>query len=158
MNCKRTLVALLITALLITPMNAMGAGGEGRTIEGTWEVTVNLHVPDSSPIPNLPSSFEALETYGRGGGLITSNNMAFLTRVGQGTWDKTANQYFVKIKFFTFDPSGSSLGKIIVTHTVVLSGDDLYTGTGTANLCGPSETDCVKVDFDSVGRRLRAEP
>ena len=136
----------------------MGAGGEGRTIEGTWEVTVNLHVPDLSPIPNLPSSFEALETYGRGGGLITSNNMPFLTRVGQGTWDKIGNQYFVKIKFFTFDLSGLPLGKIIVTHTVVLSGDDLYTGTGTANLCGSSETDCVTVDFDTVGRRLRAEP
>ena len=136
----------------------MGAGGGGRTIEGTWEVTVNLHVPDLSPIPNLPSSFEALETYGRGGGLITSNNMPFLTRVGQGTWDKIGNQYFVKIKFFTFDPSGLQLGKIIVTHTVVLSGDDLYTGTGTANLCGLSETDCVTVDFDTVGRRLRAEP
>lgn len=158
MNRKRTLLALLITALLITPMNARGAGGEGRTIEGTWQVIVNLHVPDSFPIPNLPSSFEALETYGRGGGLITSNNMAFLTRVGQGTWDKTGNQYFAKIKFFTFDPSGLPLGEIIVTHTVVLNGDDLYTGTGRASLCGPGETDCVTVDFDTVGRRLRAEP
>lgn len=158
MNRKRTLLALVITALLLTPLQAMGADGQGRTIEGTWEVTVNLHVPDSTSIPNLPSSFESLETYGRGGGLITSNNMPFLTRVGQGAWDKIGNQYFVKIKFFTFDPSGLPLGKIIVTHTVVLSGDDLYTGIGTANLCGPNETDCVKVDFDTVGRRLRAEP
>lgn len=158
MNRKRTLLALVITALLLTPLQALGADGQGRTIEGTWEVTVNLHVPDSTSIPNLPSSFESLETYGRGGGLITSNNMPFLTRVGQGAWDKIGNQYFVKIKFFTFDPSGLPLGKIIVTHTVVLSGDDLYTGIGTANLCGPSETDCVKVDFDTVGRRLRAEP
>lgn len=98
MNRKRTLLALVITALLLTPLQAMGADGQGRTIEGTWEVTVNLHVPDSTSIPNLPSSFESLETYGRGGGLITSNNMPFLTRVGQGAWDKIGNQYFVKIK------------------------------------------------------------
>lgn len=157
MNCKRALLALLITALLITPMNAMGAAGGDRIIEGTWEVTVNLHVPDPPPIPNLPSSFEALETYARGGGLITSNNMPFLTRLGQGAWDKAGNQYFARIKFYTFDPSGLPSGTITVTHTVVLGSDDLYTGAGTAVLCRPDGTSCVSIEFDSVGRRLIAQ-
>ena len=155
MNCKRTLLALVITALLITPMNAMGAAGRQNTIEGTWEVTINLHVPEPSPIPNLPSSFEALETYGRSGGLLTSNNMPFLTRVGQGAWDKAGNEYFVKIKFYTFEPSGLPSGTITVTHAVVLGGDDLYTGAGTAEICGHGG--CVSIQFDSVGRRLTAQ-
>lgn len=155
MNRKRTLLALLITALLITPMNAMGAAGGHNTIEGTWEVTINLHVPDPSPIPNLPSSFEALETYGRSGGLITSNNMPFLTRLGQGAWDKAGNEYVVKIKFYMFEPSGLPSGTITVTHKVVLGSDDVYTGAGTAEICGPGG--CVSIQFDSVGRRLTAQ-
>ncbi|MEW6213050.1 MAG: hypothetical protein AB1631_32305 [Acidobacteriota bacterium] len=152
MNCKRTLLALVITALLLSPMQAMSAGADSRTIEGIWEVTVNLNDP------NLPPSFEALETYSRGGGFITSNNMPFLTRVGQGAWEKVGNQYFVKIKFFKFDENGLHSGTITVTHTVTLNGKDEYTGAGTAVLCGPDGTTCLSVDFDTVGRRLTAEP
>ncbi|HSE97160.1 MAG TPA: hypothetical protein VLD57_02745, partial [Blastocatellia bacterium] len=128
MNCKRTLLTLVITALLLTPVPATGANG--RSIEGSWDVTVNLHDP------NLPPSFEALETYDRGGGFITSNNMPFLTRVGQGAWDKIGpHQYFVKIRFYKFDPSGLPSGTITVTHTITLNGKDEYTGVGTAVLC-----------------------
>jgi hypothetical protein len=90
--------------------------------------------------------------------MITSNNMPFLTRVGQGAWEKVGDQYFVKIKFFKFDPSGLPSGTITVTHTVTLNGKDKYTGIGRADLCELDGTTCVGVDFDTVGRRLTAEP
>ena len=158
MNYKRTLLALLIAALLLSPLQVLATAGEGHTIEGTWEVTIDLDDADLPPDGNFPSSFEALETYSRGGGVMTSNDMPFVTRVGQGAWDKIGNQYFIKIKFFTFDPNGLPAGTITVTHTVVLNGPDLYTGTGRADVCGPNPTDCITVDFDSVGRRLSPQP
>ncbi len=39
-------------------------------LEGTWWVNVNF----ASPPPGFGPNFTALETYGRGGGLVTSNN------------------------------------------------------------------------------------
>jgi hypothetical protein len=158
MKCKRTLLALVIAALLLSPLESRGAGSDSRTIEGTWDVIVNLHVPDPSPIPNLPASFEALETYSRGGGFITSNNMPFIARVGQGAWEKLGNEYFIKIKFYTFDPIGLPSGTITVTHAVTLNGKDEYTGTGTAVICGPDGTSCVSIEFNTTGRRLTAVP
>jgi hypothetical protein len=151
MNCKRTLLALVITALLLSPAQAMGAIGENR-IEGTWEVTVNLQDP------NLPPFFTALETYSRGGTFITSNNLPFLTRVGQGGWEKVGDPYVVKIKFFKFDANGLPSGTITVTHTITLNGKNKYSGSGTAVFCELDGTTCLTVEFSSEGRRLTAEP
>ena len=151
MNCKRSLLALVITALLLSPVEAMAANGNSHQIEGTWEVTVNL------TDPNLPPFFEALETYTRGGGMITSNNMPFLTRAGQGAWEKAGNNYNVRIKFFKFGADGLPSGTITVTHTITLNGDDEYSGRGTAvfrELDGSS----FSVEFDTEGRRLSSEP
>jgi hypothetical protein len=150
-KCKKTLLGLVITALLLSPLQGVGVAAQSRTIEGTWEVTVSLHDP------TLPPFFEALETYSRGGGIITSNNMPFLTRMGQGTWEKIGNHYSVKIKFFKFDQNGLPTGSITVTHTVRLNNDDEYSGTGTAvfhELDGSS----FSVSFDSEGRRISVEP
>jgi hypothetical protein len=149
MSWNRTLLGLVITALLLGPFQAVGAVAQSHTIEGSWEVTVNLNDQ------NLPPFFDALETYSRGGGLITSNNMPFLTRVGQGAWERSGNKYIVKIKFFKFDTSGLPTGTIAVNHIITLKGDE-YTGIGTAvfrELDGSS----ISVDFDSEGRRLTAE-
>jgi hypothetical protein len=149
MNRKRVLRILVIATLLLSPLQSVGVAAQSRTIEGSWEVTVNLHEP------TLPPSFEALETYSRGGGFTTSNNMPFLTRVGQGSWQKYGDSNYVKIKFFKFDENGLPSGTITVTHTVTLTGDDEYFGTGTAvfrELNGSS----FSVDFDSEGRRITA--
>jgi hypothetical protein len=152
MNYKRTLLALAIIALLLNPVQAVSGEADSHTIEGTWEVTVNLNNP------NLPPSFEALETYSRSSGVITSNNMPFLTRIGQGAWQKVGNQFFVKIKFFKFDANGLPSGTITVTHTIRLNSKNEYTGTGTAVLCEADGTTCLSVAFDTEGRRLTAEP
>lgn len=150
MDWKRTVLTLLITALLISPADAFGRPAQGHTIEGTWEVTVDLR--DHT----LPPFFEALETYGRGGGLITSNNMPFLTRLGQGSWERIGNGYFVKIKFFKFDPSGVPSGSITVTHTITLTSNDRYVGFGTA-VFRELDGSTLSVQFVTEGRRLSPE-
>lgn len=151
MNCKKGLLALVFAALLFSPAKAMQSSGNNHQIEGSWVVTVNLHSPD------LPPFFEALETYDRGGGFITSNNMPFLTRVGQGAWVNEGKNYQVKIRFFKFDENGKPTGTIIVSHTITLNGDDEYSGTGMA-VFREVDGSTFSVEFETEGRRLTVEP
>jgi hypothetical protein len=150
MKVKSSLLVLVITTILLSGVNGMATNQTDPKIEGTWDVTVNLSDP------NLPPSFSALETYNRDGGFVTSNNMPFLTRVGQGAWEKNGRQYFVKIKFFKFDPSGLPAGTISIIHTITLDSKDQYSGTGTAVFCELDGVTCQSVGFTTVGNRLNA--
>jgi hypothetical protein len=147
MNFKRSLVVVVIAAILLSGVKAMGISDDPQ-LEGTWETTVNLNDP------NLPPSFLALETYNHDGGMITSNNMPFLTRVGQGTWEKNGQHYSVKIKFYRFDPNGLPAGTINVTHAISLDSKSEYSGSGTAEFCEPDGETCQSAGFTSSGRRL----
>lgn len=131
-----------------------GSASGSPQLEGTWEVKVDL----INPPPFMPEEFTALETYSRGGGMITSNDVPFLTRVGQGAWEGAGGQHLVKIKFFTFDANGLPSGTINVTHAITLDGKDEYSGKGTALLCAPDGTSCATAHFDTTGRRLSAQP
>lgn len=148
MKFKGSLFLVLLATILLGGVKSMATNTNDAQIEGTWEVTVNLNDP------NLPPSFAALETYTHAGGLITSNNMPFLTRVGQGGWEKDGQQYLVKIKFFRFDPNGLPAGTIAVTHSISLDNRDEYSGTGTAVFCELDGVTCQSVGFTSTGRRL----
>ena len=132
--------------MLLMVLSPVQAEDSYHQIVGTWEVTVNLSEP------GLPPSFLALETYNLDGGLITSNNLPFLTRVGQGEWQKNGQQYTVKIKFYKFDPAGLPAGSIVVTHTISLDSKTEYSGVGTAVFCELDGT-CQSVGFTSNGRR-----
>ncbi|HXG67395.1 MAG TPA: hypothetical protein VNO70_19985, partial [Blastocatellia bacterium] len=120
-------LTLLIAAGSVRPGLAKSGGGQ---LEGTWAVTVSF----DSPPPGFPDAFTALETYSRGGGLITSNNLPVpvVPKVGQGAWEKNGNQYSVAILFFTFDENGVHNGSIHVRHRITLEGKDAYSGEGEA--------------------------
>jgi hypothetical protein len=62
--------------------------GPGNGPEGTWLVRVSV----ADPPAGFPVPFDALETYGRGGGLVTSNNNSLIPRPGQGTWTSIPRQ------------------------------------------------------------------
>jgi hypothetical protein len=156
-SIRPTLTAAALFVLLCIAVAAQSdkAGASSSTqLEGTWEVKVDL----INPPPFMPEEFTALETYSRGGGMVTSNDVPFLTRVGQGAWKGAGGQYLVKIKFFTFDPGGLPSGTLSVTHAITLDGKDDYTGKGTAVLCAPDGTTCATVHFETTGRRLAAQP
>lgn len=161
MRLNRYFALLLATGLCALVLSAAARAqsgpadaSSGPPLEGTWEVNVDL----INPPPFLPEEFTALETYTRGGGMITSNDVPFLAKMGQGAWEKRGDQHCVKIKFFTFDPGGFPSGTITVTHTLTLSGKDEYTGQGRAVLCAPDGTTCATAHFDTAGRRLITEP
>jgi hypothetical protein len=122
----------------------------GQKIEGSWAVEVFLN----NPPPFLPASFTALETYSRGGGIVTSNNMAAGPRLGQGAWDKGGRQFDVGILFFILDQNGAQTGTIKVSHTVTLDGRDAYSGEGVAEIYDTAGNLLASVSFISEGRRI----
>ena len=121
------IVAILISITLgATTANAQG-GSQGP--EGTWKVRVLV---EDAP-PGFPVPFDALETYSRGGGIVTSNNNPLVPRPGQGAWRKIGNDdYATSIIFFFFGPAGTPIGTVEVTHRFTINGDH-FGGTGEAN-------------------------
>jgi hypothetical protein len=146
------LIAAMLLALLAGAASAQPNAGNGKGLEGTWEVTVNL----TNPPTGFPPSFKALETYSRGGGMVTSNNMSNIPP-GQGSWEKNGNRFTVTILFFTFDAGGAQTGSIKVRHNVRLNGQNNYTGAGTAEFRDASDQILFTVPFTSEGRYLAPE-
>ena len=149
------LVLVAILALLVTSARFATAqdNSGGQKIEGSWVVTVFLN----NPPPFLPTSFTALETYSRGGGIVTSNNLAAGPRLGQGAWDKEGQQFEVGILFFILDQNGAQTGSIKVRHTVTLNGKNEYSGEGVADVCDAAGNLLASVSFTSEGRRIKPE-
>jgi hypothetical protein len=121
-----TVAILICITLCATAANAQG-GSQGP--EGTWKVRVTV---EDAP-PGFPVPFDALETYSRGGGIVTSNNNPLVPRPGQGAWRKIGNDdYAASIIFFFFGPAGTPIGTVEVTHRFRINGDH-YGGSGEAN-------------------------
>jgi hypothetical protein len=148
-------IAILTSLMFASSANAFTGS---TNPEGTWLVQVSVN---DAP-PGFPVPFTALETYGRGGGIVTSNNNPLIPRPGQGAWRKSSsNEYAASIIFFFFDPSGTPIGTVEITHRFTIEGD-VYTGAGEAqfkNLDGnplfPEHPQ--PFTFTSRGQRVTAE-
>jgi hypothetical protein len=148
----RTLIFALIAIFAASSFaSAQGAPNTG-SLEGTWEVTVVVTAP------GFPPFFTALETYGRGGGLITSNNLPPVPRPGHGVWTRIGKNYSATIRFFTFDQNGQQNGSIKVRHTVELQGRDYYEGHGEAQFYDAGGNPTGTFNFVTFGQRLAPEP
>jgi hypothetical protein len=121
-----------------------------NALEGTWIVTVNLVAPP----PGFSSSFTALETYSRGGGLVTSNNLPPVPRPGQGAWKRNGNRFEVIVRFFLFDQNGAPAGSVIVEHEISLEGKNEYAGAGNARFLDPNGNLLTEVAFTTQGERV----
>lgn len=144
-----TLLTLACAAAYAQPDPAVHA--RNGQIEGTWIVDVDL----ISPPPFLPEAFTALETYARGGGMVTANDMQ--QGPGQGSWARQGDDYVVTILFFTKDAAGATNGSIKVRHRVTLAGRDEYSGVGNAEVFDAAGNFAGSVAFHTQGRRLAAE-
>lgn len=125
-------MAIVTSLTFASPSNAFTGS---TSPEGTWLVEVRVN---DAP-PGFPVPFAALETYSRGGGIVTSNNNPLIPRPGQGAWTKSnSDEYAASIIFFFFDPIGTPIGTVEVTHRFTIE-SDVYRGTGEAqfrNLLG----------------------
>jgi len=145
---------LIVTAMSFVAIanTHVASRDDGAQLEGTWVVTV------STSAPGFPPSFTALETYSRGGGLVTSNNLPPVPRPGQGAWEKNGDAYSVNIMFFTFDAAGAPNGSIRVRHSVSLVGKEEYEGAGVADFYDAGGNLLFSIDFTSTGERMATEP
>jgi hypothetical protein len=143
--------AMLFVMMIIAAHTMAKSDSGGSRIEGTWVVTVSLSAP------GFPSSFTALETYSRGGGLVTSNNLPPVPRPGQGVWEKKGNQYAVTILFFLFDQNGAPSGGVKVRHSITPDGKDRYTGVGEAEFSDLDGNLLFTVPFTTEAQRLEIE-
>jgi hypothetical protein len=146
--CRKTLYLPILSLLCMIAMATPAAAG--NNVEGTWVVNVDLNAPP----PFLPESFTALETYCRGGGMTTSNDMTQQLPGGQGSWTRDGGDAEVTILFFTRDANGVANGTIKVRHTVTLIGSDTYSGTGVAEVRNLDGLLLGSVSFTSEGTRL----
>lgn len=157
LNGFRTQIVLAIAIISFLSVSALPTNAQGNGPEGTWLVRVSV---EDAP-PGFPVPFDALETYGRGGGFITSNKNPLIPRPGQGTWYKNGDEYAVYIIFFLFDPVGTPIGTVEVTHRFKINGKQ-YRGRGEASFKnsdgGPLFAEHPQpFNFNTRGRRV-SEP
>jgi len=142
-----TLTLFALGALLST---TPAFPAESIPLEGTWNVTITA----TSAPAGFPGSFPALETYGQGGGMVTSNPLPPVSRPGQGAWTRNGNDCTVVIFFLGVDVGLPVPGFVRVDHKVTLNGKDDYSGSGTAWFHDAAGTLLFSVEFTSVGHRL----
>lgn len=155
MRKRFALAIVIVTSVLLAPApRANAAPSAASTLEGTWIVDVNVD-------PSLPiGTFVALETYSRGGGLVTSNDLhrAKGIDVGQGAWNRIgAHAYRASILFFVFEADGVPSGSIEVSHTVQVTAADSYVGEGNATLRATDGSVIASGRFTSFGRKMESE-
>ena len=149
MIVKRIAVSTFLVVTLAALVPAAGAQSR-KGLEGTWLVTVEV----ADPPPGFPAAFTALESYARGGSLVTSNDNPLVSRTGQGAWDRDGNDFVAKIVFFVLDESEAPAGTIHVVHRIGLAGSETYAGEGEAELRDASGAPIATLAFTSRGERL----
>ena len=135
-------------ALLAAPASAERCAAP--QLEGTWLVEVTL----ASPPPGFPASFTALETYSRGCGFVTSNDLGALARPGQGEWaQQGGRQFHAEIVFLNDAANGIAL--VTVDHTLQLVGSRRYAGAGEAEFFDAGGNSLGVASFTTTALRLR---
>ena len=114
--------------------------------EGSWMVTVTV----TSGPPQPP--FQALITYGAGGGLVETDQG---NSPGHGAWVSTGANAFA----FTFDSKGNPTGTVKVREAATLSkGGDAYSGAGTVDQFDVNGKLITSRSLETQARRILVEP
>jgi hypothetical protein len=149
-SCKSLFGALAACGALLLAAPAHADRCAAPQIEGTWVVEVTL----DGPPPGFPDSFTALETYSRGCGLTTTNDLAAAPRGGQGEWLQDGGRRFhTVIQFLTADDAGPT-GAIVVHHSVLVSGGGRYAGEGEAEFLDAAGNSLGVAAFTTTAVRL----
>jgi hypothetical protein len=154
MKTRLTLAIAFVALLALAPTADATGSSAGTAIEGTWIVDVDTGF-DLRPI----GQFLALETYSRGGGFVTTNNIsrAHGVDVGQGAFRRVGpNRFQVSILFFTFNPDGTRSGSIEISHTVRLTSASTYVGQGDATIRDVNGAVVLSGAFATSGRKMAA--
>jgi hypothetical protein len=130
-------MGLLASALAVSLLfgslgrsHAASTNGHNHRPEGSWLVSVTATAGQQMV------SFQLLETYDAGGGLVetdqTDFNPQFLISPGHGAWASTGEDHFTSTWLgFLFDAKGNPRGTEKIREVDTLSeGGDTYSGSG----------------------------
>ena len=116
----------------------------GRTLVGSWDVTVTPRdCATGDPAP-FPPPFYGMQTYNLGG-TMTESDAGIpgnpIKRVGgQGVWANTGGrEYSLAWRVYNFNPDGSPAGKDVIRDVITLGKDgNSYSSTGTVEIYDPA--------------------
>ena len=159
---RRTLLAtalVAVGALSVSASGALSASHESRTpnpLTGTWVTSVTL----TNPPPGVDATFQALDTFVGGGGILVSSSQSRPAQrsLAHGTCTHTGGpQYACTFLWFRFDPTGAFLGLQRVRRTMTVSHDgNSFQSADTVEVLAPDGTVVATIQGTEVGRRLGA--
>jgi hypothetical protein len=123
-------------------------------LDGTWRTVVTL----TDAPPGAPSSFQALDTFQRGGSLLVSSSAPNPASRGlaHGMWSRRANgTYRSTFVWFRFDPTGMPVGTQQVTRTMTLSkSGHTFHATDVVTVIDPAGAVLATIHGTEVGHLL----
>lgn len=150
-------LACLVVALTAPMAAAAGNGKKAQTpqLSGTWITSVSL----TNPPPGVDATFQALDTFVAGGGILVSSSQSHPTArsLAHGNCAHTEGQtYACTFDWFRFDPTtGSYLGMQRVRRTMTVSSDQKsFEGTDTVEVLAPNGTVVASIQGTETGQRL----
>ena len=147
----------LVGALTISAVAAGANGKKAQTpqLSGTWITSVSL----TNPPPGVDATFQALDTFAAGGGILVSSSQSHPTArsLAHGNCAHTSGRRFAcTFVWFRFDPtSGSYIGMQRVRRTMTLSKDEkAFAATDTIEVLAPDGTVVASLRGSETGHRL----
>ncbi|HZT16766.1 MAG TPA: hypothetical protein VFA19_12550 [Gaiellaceae bacterium] len=158
MSTRYLVTLVCLAAALTTAAVASGANGKGAPapqLSGTWITTVSL----TNPPPGVDATFQALDTFVAGGGILVSSSQSHPTTrsLAHGSCVHTRAQTFAcTFAWFRFDPAtGSYLGMQRVRRTMTLSNDQKsFQAADIVEVLAPDGTVVASIKGSEAGRRL----
>jgi hypothetical protein len=149
------LCTIAATAALAAPRTAAEHSAvRTHSLDGTW--TTHVRLTDAPP--GVPSDFEALDTFVRGGELLVSSSAAMpATRsLAHGSWTRTSRRHAQSsFRWFRFDPSGQFVGTQRVVRTMRVSrGGATFHADDVITLLSPTGAVVATIHGTEVGKRL----
>jgi hypothetical protein len=123
-------------------------------LDGTWRTAVTL----TDAPPGAPASFQALDTFQRGGGLLVSSSAPNPSSRGlaHGMWSQHGKRtYSSTFVWFRFDPAGLPIGTQQVTRKMTLSrSQKTFHATDVVTIIDPAGTVLATIHGTEVGHLL----
>lgn len=151
MSIFKSVLVVLVTLFAATSAGAAPAGalapgpsprhhraGPVHELNGTYLTTIQI----SDAPPGAPASFNALDTFLPGGGLLVSSSAPNPSTRGlaHGSWSHVGHRNFTSaFVWFRFDPTGAAIGTQRVRRTMTFSRDgSSFSATDVIEIVAPT--------------------
>jgi hypothetical protein len=163
LNTKKRCLTAAVTAVALATVTATAAfagspsktkAANGQHLNGTWLTTVTL--TDAPPV--VESTFNALDTFLPGGGLLVSSSVdgPALRSLAHGSWVRTGDRTFAcTFVWFRFDATGKYVGMQRVRRTMSLGADlKSFTAADVVEILSPAGAVVATIHGTEQGTKL----